>query len=192
MLIVGMEIRCKGCKELCKPSRHEASSNLPTREDLLTIKASKRVGTRFLFIFDTTTMYQISLCYFQWLVLGTEKFNENPREGIAKLTEHGLLGGTPGHSDPEKVAKLLRENPGLDKKAIGEYISKKENKNILNYFVHGFDLRNTRIDQALRLYLESFRLPGEAPLISLLLEKFAEHWHVRTYIIVFIRNNTGT
>lgn len=128
-------------------------------------------------------MYQISLYYFQWLVLGTEKFNENPREGIAKLTEHGLLGGTPGNSDPEKVAKLLRENPGLDKKAIGEYISKKENKNILNYFVHNFDLRNTRIDQALRLYLESFRLPGEAPLISLLLEKFAEHWHVRTHIL---------
>ncbi|EFN64799.1 Golgi-specific brefeldin A-resistance guanine nucleotide exchange factor 1 [Camponotus floridanus] len=154
MLIVGMEIRCRGCKELCKPSRHEASLNLPTHEDLLAIRANKR-----------------------WLVIGTEKFNENPREGIAKLMEHGLLGDTPGHLDPERVAKLLRENPGLDKKAIGEYISKKENKNILNYFVHNFDLRNTRIDQALRLYLESFRLPGEAPLISLLLEKFAEHWH---------------
>jgi len=47
MLIVGMEIRCKGCKELCKPSRHEASSNLPTREDLLAIKANKRVNICF-------------------------------------------------------------------------------------------------------------------------------------------------
>lgn len=122
------------------------------------------------------------------MVLGTEKFNDSPREGIAKLTEHGLLGGTPGAADPEKIAKLLRENPGLDKKAIGEYISKKENKNILNYFVHNFDLRSTRIDQALRLYLESFRLPGEAPLISLLLEKFAEHWHVSTYTPIKIFN----
>lgn len=111
-------------------------------------------------------------------MLGTEKFNENPREGIAKLTEHNLLGGSPGNPDPEKVAKFLKENPGLDKKAIGEYISKKENKNVLNCFVHSFDLKDMRIDQALRLYLESFRLPGEAPLISLLLEKFAEHWHV--------------
>ncbi|KZC11781.1 Golgi-specific brefeldin A-resistance guanine nucleotide exchange factor 1 [Dufourea novaeangliae] len=153
-LISGMDIRCQGHKELCKPSRHSASQNLPTREELLTIKANKR-----------------------WLVVGTDKFNENPREGIAKLTEHGLLGGSPGNPDPEKVAKFLKENPGLDKKAIGEYISKKENKNVLNCFVHNFDLRNTRIDQALRLYLESFRLPGEAPLISLLLEKFAEHWH---------------
>ncbi|XP_031833133.2 sec7 domain-containing protein garz [Nomia melanderi] len=154
MLISGMEIRCKGYKELCKPSRHSASANLPTREELLAIKSNKR-----------------------WLVVGTEKFNESPREGIAKLTEHGLLGGSPGNPDPEKVAKFLKENPSLDKKAIGEYISKKENKNILNCFVHSFDLRNTRVDQALRLYLESFRLPGEAPLISLLLEKFAEHWH---------------
>ena len=110
--------------------------------------------------------------------MGTEKFNENPREGIAKLSEHGLLGGTPGHPDPEKIAKYLRENPGLDKKAIGEYVSKKENKTILNCFVNNFDFKNTRVDQALRLYLESFRLPGEAPIISMLLEKFAEHWHV--------------
>ncbi|XP_015585956.1 Golgi-specific brefeldin A-resistance guanine nucleotide exchange factor 1 [Cephus cinctus] len=154
MLIVGIESRCKGYKDMCKVSRHTPSENLPDREELLTTKANKR-----------------------WLALGTEKFNESPREGIARLTERGLLGGSAGHPDPEKIAKFLRENPGLDKKAIGEYISKKENKTILNCFVHNFDLHQTRIDQALRLYLESFRLPGEAPLISLLLEKFAEHWH---------------
>ena len=35
-----------------------------------------------------------------------------------------------------------------------------------------------RIDEALRLYLENFRLPGEAPVISWIMEHFAEHWHV--------------
>ena len=30
------------------------------------------------------------------------------------------------------------------------------------------------------MYLESFRLPGEAPVISYILEHFAEHWHVST------------
>lgn len=35
-----------------------------------------------------------------------------------------------------------------------------------------------RIDDALRLYLESFRLPGESPLILEVLQKFADHWHV--------------
>lgn len=154
-LVAGIEARCKGYRDLCKPSRHQNNDRLPTREELMATKANKR-----------------------WLALGTEKFNENPRKGIAKLAEHGLLGSEPGGSpDPEKIAKLLRENPVLDKKAIGEYISKKENKNVLNCFVQNFDLRNTRIDQALRLYLESFRLPGEAPQISMLLEKFADHWH---------------
>jgi len=33
-----------------------------------------------------------------------------------------------------------------------------------------------RIDEALRIYLSEFRLPGEAPLISSLLEHFASHW----------------
>jgi len=28
------------------------------------------------------------------------------------------------------------------------------------------------------MYLESFRLPGEAAVISYLLEHFADHWHV--------------
>lgn len=125
------------------------------------------------------------------MVLGTEKFNENRREGIIKLAEHGLLGGSPGNPDPEKIAKFLKENPGLDKKAIGEYISKKENKSVLNCFVHSFDLKDMRIDQALRLYLESFRLPGEAPLISLLLEKFAEHWHVSMIFSYFYHSLSG-
>lgn len=44
MLVAGMDIRCKG--KSCKPSRHEASPNLPTREDLLATKANKRVGAR--------------------------------------------------------------------------------------------------------------------------------------------------
>lgn len=92
------------------------------------------------------------------------------------MAEYGLIGEKPGDMDPQKIAKLLRENPTLDKKAIGEYLSKRDNTNVLIAFAHSFNLRNTRIDQALRQYMETFRLPGEAPLISHLLEKFAEHW----------------
>jgi brefeldin A-resistance guanine nucleotide exchange factor 1 len=43
--------------------------------------------------------------------------------------------------------------------------------------VRSFDFAGLRIDESLRIFLESFRLPGEAPLISLILEYFAEHWH---------------
>lgn len=66
---------------------------------------------------------------------------------------------------------------------IGEYISNRNNLQILEAFVKMFDFTETRIDEALRQYLETFRLPGEAPLISLLMEHFAEHWHVSVLIL---------
>jgi brefeldin A-resistance guanine nucleotide exchange factor 1 len=48
----------------------------------------------------------------------------------------------------------------------------------MTFHFRSFDFADTRIDEALRLYLETFRLPGESPLISLIMEHFAEHWHV--------------
>ncbi|XP_065369884.1 Golgi-specific brefeldin A-resistance guanine nucleotide exchange factor 1 [Calliphora vicina] len=107
---------------------------------------------------------------------GTELFNQRPDKGIQFLQENGILNA---QLDPMEVALFLRENPGLDKKMIGEYISKKKNvdSKILMNFVESFDFNGLRVDQALRLYLETFRLPGEAPLIFLVLEHFADHWH---------------
>ncbi|XP_034650282.1 Golgi-specific brefeldin A-resistance guanine nucleotide exchange factor 1 isoform X1 [Drosophila subobscura] len=109
---------------------------------------------------------------------GTERFNQRPDKGIQYLQEHGVLNA---QLDPMQVALFLRENPGLDKKMIGEYISKKKNvdSKILINFVDSFDFTGLRVDQALRLYLETFRLPGEAPLIFLVLEHFSDHWHTQ-------------
>lgn len=108
---------------------------------------------------------------------GTELFNQRPDKGIQFLQDNNILNV---QLDPMEVALFLRENPGLDKKMIGEYISKKKNvdSKILMNFVESFDFHGLRVDQALRLYLETFRLPGEAPLIFLVLEHFADHWHV--------------
>uniref|UniRef100_A0A182R4X8 SEC7 domain-containing protein n=1 Tax=Anopheles funestus TaxID=62324 RepID=A0A182R4X8_ANOFN len=110
------------------------------------------------------------------LTQGTDLFNQRPEKGIQFLQENGLLNSV---LDPQEVAQYLRANSGLDKKMIGEYISKKKNveSRILEVFVKSFDFAGLTIDQALRLYLETFRLPGEAPLISLVMEHFADHWH---------------
>jgi hypothetical protein len=45
-----------------------------------------------------------------------------------------------------------------------------------------------RVDEALRIYLSEFRLPGEAPLISSLLEHFAAHWRVRKFSSIFLES----
>ncbi|XP_065163849.1 Golgi-specific brefeldin A-resistance guanine nucleotide exchange factor 1 isoform X2 [Atheta coriaria] len=132
-------------------SRLKVSENVPTRDDLVAVKNIKK-----------------------WLPTGTEYFNHKPKKGIQFLQEHGVL---KAELDPHEVCVFLRENPSLDKKMIGEYISGRSNSVIMQAFVKMFDFTDTRIDEALRLYLETFRLPGEAPLISMLMEHFAEHWH---------------
>lgn len=113
----------------------------------------------------------------QILTQGTELFNQRPDKGIQFLQEHSYLNP---QLDAAEVAHFLRENSSLDKNMIGEYISKKKNveSKILENFVKSFNFENTRIDLALRQYLETFRLPGEAPLIMMVMEHFADHWHV--------------
>lgn len=76
-------------------------------------------------------------------------------------------------------------------RCAGEYICKRSSRgesaehcgdtSVLGAFADSFEFGGLRIEQALRLYLETFRLPGEAPLIFLVMEKFAERWHVSTH-----------
>lgn len=128
----------------------ELSADVPSEEHLSSIRHKKKL-----------------------LIAGAEHFNSKPAKGIQFLQENGLLSDP---LDPTQVAVLLRECSRLDKKMIGEYISNRKNLNVLEAFVHSFDFHGIRIDEALRYYLETFRLPGEAPLISLLMEQFADHW----------------
>lgn len=108
----------------------------------------------------------------------SERFNQKPSKGIEFLHENKLI------ANDDEIVAFLKNNPKLDKKMIGEYLSNKKNTAILSKFVQDFAFKDTRIDEALRLYLESFRLPGESPLISLVLEQFAHHWHVSYFYII--------
>ncbi|CAH2321847.1 Golgi-specific brefeldin A-resistance guanine nucleotide exchange factor 1 isoform X1 [Pelobates cultripes] len=135
-------------KTVKKPQRF--SSCLPTVQELNEIKNKKKL-----------------------LITGTEQFNQKSRKGIQFLQEKNLL-ATP--MDNNEVAQWLRENPRLDKKMIGEFVSDRKNLDLLESFVGTFLFQGLRIDEALRLYLEAFRLPGEAPVIHRLLEAFTEHW----------------
>nr|XP_039272742.1 Golgi-specific brefeldin A-resistance guanine nucleotide exchange factor 1-like isoform X2 [Styela clava] len=105
--------------------------------------------------------------------LGTEYFNQKPKKGVSFLQEQGLLAMP---MDTREVVLWLRENPGLDKKMIGEFISDRRNPEILESFVRTFKFEGLRVDESLRLYLEAFRLPGEAPVIQRLIEAFSGFW----------------
>uniref|UniRef100_A0A8C4T3B2 Golgi brefeldin A resistant guanine nucleotide exchange factor 1 n=1 Tax=Erpetoichthys calabaricus TaxID=27687 RepID=A0A8C4T3B2_ERPCA len=122
------------------------SSFLPTSQEVCDIKNKKKL-----------------------LIEGTKLFNQKPKKGIQLLLEYGLLNSPVNNNE---IALWLRENPGLDKKMIGEYISDRKNEDILKCFVRTFSFHGLRIDDALRLYIEAFRLSGEAPVVQRLLEAF--------------------
>ncbi|XP_071758007.2 Golgi-specific brefeldin A-resistance guanine nucleotide exchange factor 1 [Centroberyx gerrardi] len=132
-----------------KPQRF--SSYLPDSQELMDIKTKKKL-----------------------LITGTEQFNQKPKKGIQFLQENDLLTNP---MDNNQAAQWLRENPRLDKKMIGEFVSDRKNMELLDSFVNTFTFQGLRIDEALRLYLEAFRLPGEAPVIQRLLETFTDNWH---------------
>ncbi|KAJ3261296.1 GDP/GTP exchange factor for ARF, partial [Borealophlyctis nickersoniae] len=103
---------------------------------------------------------------------GAERFNEKPSEGIKFLQEHNFL---PDPVDPVSLARFLKTTPSVNKTLLGDYLSKPKNAEILKAFVNLMDFRGgKRIDEALRLLLESFRLPGEAQQIGTIMELFAE------------------
>ena len=107
----------------------------------------------------------------QIIVKGVAKFNEKPMAGLGYLEAQGIIKDA---NDPVEVAKFLKGTSRASKAVLGEFLSKRGNEKILSAFLHAFDFSGKRVDEALRALLESFRLPGEAPLIATIVEAFSE------------------
>ncbi|XP_046854852.1 cytohesin-1-like isoform X2 [Xenia sp. Carnegie-2017] len=105
--------------------------------------------------------------------IGRKKFNMDPKKGIEFLIVNDQLNDT-----PEDIAKFLLEEEGLNKGMIGDYLG--ENKepmlSVLQNFVGQQDFRNMLLVEALRKFLWSFRLPGEAQKIDRMMECFASKY----------------
>lgn len=105
------------------------------------------------------------------IVKGATKFNEKPKEGLGYLREQGVIG-----SDAASAARFLRSTSRVSKAVLGEFISKRGNDEYLEAFLDLFDFSEKRVDEAVRLLLESFRLPGESPLIERIVTCFAKKY----------------
>ncbi|EPE34964.1 Sec7 [Glarea lozoyensis ATCC 20868] len=107
------------------------------------------------------------------IIQGASKFNENPKDGLAYLSAHGIIEDS---KDAKSVAKFLRGTARINKKQFGEYISKKGNEPVLEALMREFRFNGKRIDEALRELLESFRLPGESALIERIITVFSQQY----------------
>lgn len=103
-----------------------------------------------------------------------KQFNYKPKRGLKTLVSEGFI---PSNS-PADIARFLLDNDQLDKTALGEFLGEGDPENIaiMHAFVDLMDFTKTRFTDALRRFLQSFRLPGEAQKIDRFMLKFAERY----------------
>ncbi|XP_047670054.1 cytohesin 4b [Tachysurus fulvidraco] len=104
---------------------------------------------------------------------GKKKFNMDPKKGINYLVQNNLL-----EYSPQSIAEFLYKEEGLNKTAIGDFLGEREELHlkILKAFVELHEFSDLNLVQALRQFLWSFRLPGEAQKIDRMMEAFATRY----------------
>lgn len=102
------------------------------------------------------------------------QFNFKPKRGIKALISEGFIRS----NNPQDIAKFLYANDRLDKGMLGEFLGEGDESNvaIMHAFVDLMDFGKRRFVDALRQFLQSFRLPGEAQKIDRFMLKFAERY----------------
>ncbi|KAE9969539.1 hypothetical protein EG328_006820 [Venturia inaequalis] len=102
------------------------------------------------------------------------QFNFKPKRGIKTLIDSGFIKS----NSPRDIAQFLLTNDTLNKAALGEFLGEGDPENIaiMHQFVDLMEFKQTRFVDALRRFLQSFRLPGEAQKIDRFMLKFAERY----------------
>ncbi|GLU09481.1 hypothetical protein SLE2022_334170 [Rubroshorea leprosula] len=110
------------------------------------------------------------------LMIGADHFNRDPKKGLEFLQGTHLL---PDKLDPQSVACFFRYTAGLDKNLVGDFLGNHDEfcVQVLHEFAGTFDFQEMNLDTALRLFLETFRLPGESQKIQRVLEAFSERYY---------------
>ncbi|GLT84443.1 hypothetical protein SLE2022_026730 [Rubroshorea leprosula] len=104
---------------------------------------------------------------------GISLFNRKPKKGIEFLIKANKVGDS-----SEEIAAFLRNASGLNKTLIGDYLGEREDLSlkVMHAYVDSFDFQGMEFDEAIRAFLQGFRLPGEAQKIDRIMEKFAERY----------------
>lgn len=115
------------------------------------------------------------------LIAGIEQFNVKPKVGLEYLRKNGVIVPDDGPGTDEDrmrraTARFLKSSSRLDKRELGDYISRPDQIELLKEFIGLFDFKGKTIADALREMLETFRLPGEAQPIGRITEVFADHF----------------
>ncbi|KZT03523.1 Sec7-domain-containing protein [Laetiporus sulphureus 93-53] len=162
----GHEARLQNAQDLCldlilafvnhMASRAEGNSdawppNFTRPEELLAMKSRKKL-----------------------VLTGMARFNAKPKTGLSFLEENRLIYTDPAEPRPISLAKFLKNSARIDKRLLGDFLSKPESIDVLKAFMSLFDFQDKSVADAMRELLETFRLPGESQQINRITETFAE------------------
>lgn len=108
------------------------------------------------------------------LLEAIRKFNFKPKRGIDDLIKNNFIRSR----QPADIARFLLYADGLSKAQIGEFLGEgtPESNAIMHAFVDMMNFEGLGFTDALRRFLQAFRLPGESQKIDRYMLKFAERF----------------
>ncbi|CAL9735556.1 ARF guanine-nucleotide exchange factor 1 [Monosporozyma servazzii] len=106
-------------------------------------------------------------------IICMEKFNKKPKDGIQMFIEKNFI----NTNTIEDIAKFLFENDTrLNKKQLGLLLCNPDKSELLATYMKHFNFNTLRVDEALRVFLTKFRLPGESQQIERIIEAFSKRY----------------
>lgn len=105
------------------------------------------------------------------LVSFVDRFANDPKRAIASLIQKGGLA-----NDGATIANLLFRNQDLNRNQLGAYLAVREHKHILRLYIERFRFAGIRLDDALRIFLMSIRLPHDLVAAEYVLSVVASQW----------------
>ena len=107
------------------------------------------------------------------------QFAVNPIKSLRFLFQQKLL-----HCSSNSIAFFLHCMPGISRRQLGFFIGMPEHNDILEAYINAIPCCNVRLDQSLRFFLKTIRLPSDNDIINRILCCFAKIWHSRNEGIV--------
>ncbi|BGP33123.1 hypothetical protein JCM10296v2_004912 [Rhodotorula toruloides] len=105
------------------------------------------------------------------LLAFVDRFANDPARAIASLVQKGGLA-----NDGPTIANLLFRNTDLNRNQLGVYLANPNHRSVLRAYTERFRFAGVRIDDAIRLFLMSVRLPYDVKAAEYVLGVFASIW----------------
>ncbi|KAK8887340.1 hypothetical protein M9Y10_038379 [Tritrichomonas musculus] len=103
---------------------------------------------------------------------GLDLFKKSFKKGLKFFIEKGFCSNT-----PQSIADFLWDNEALDPIQVGQLIGDKDQVETLKCYTNHFDFKHLSFEQAFRIFLQKFQVPGEAQMIDRVMEQFGSKFY---------------